>query len=91
MSIRWSRGLFRAWIVFAAVWIGTTGWLTFGPTPSPHPGKTGILQYDIPAELVSDSEIFFREAKRVSWVALPPILLLFGGFAAIWTARGFRE
>lgn len=86
MDVRWNRGLFRAWIVFAIVWICASGWMIFGPTPSAIPS-----QYDIPSKKLSDSEILFSEARRVSWVILPPILLLFGGFAAVWTVRGFRD
>lgn len=86
MSIQWNRGLIRAWIVFAVVWVGAMGWATFGPSPTPL-----ASQYDIPALKLSDSEIMFREARRFSWVVLPPVLLLLGGFAVLWTVRGFKD
>jgi hypothetical protein len=91
MNIRWGRGLYRAWVVFAVVWVSATGWMTFGPDPTPLPDKSLINQYNIPSIQMSDSEIFFREAKRGSWVFLPPALLLLIGLGGGWAIRGFKD
>lgn len=29
MALNWKRGLFRAWIVFAVMWAGVTGWIGY--------------------------------------------------------------
>jgi len=89
MTVSWNRGLFRVWIVFAVIWIGAAGWMLYGPSPSPAPDS--LYQYDPYARAMSERELFFLEAKRAAWVFGPPILALFGGLAALWTIRGFRD
>ena len=46
MSIRWKRGFFRAWVVFAVLWIAAAAWIQTRPlVPTP-----GDLFADLLAE-----------------------------------------
>jgi hypothetical protein len=74
MSIRWKRGFFRAWVVFAVLWIAAAALiirLSTATDPSAY-------------------EKNWDDVGKLTWMFLPPVLLLIFGSVVDWTIQGFR-
>ena len=79
--MNWSRGLLRLWGVLAACWIIAGLFLAIVITLK---GQFNFLEH-----LFKMSGIDW--AYFVFLIFIPPLLLLFLGFAVAWIARGFRN
>jgi len=109
MSIRWKRGFFRVWVVFAVLWIAAEAWIQtrpFVPTPDDLFGdvlaagprtRSGCEEtakreprVDVEACVENAHTQNWRDASKVMWVLLPPVLILMFGIIAGWIIQGFR-
>ena len=88
MTIRWKRGFFRAWIVFAVLWIACVALIQSSPsTPSnsyykvnPH-NRSGCEEiaktypsYDV--EACVRAAVWDNANGKLTWMFLPPVLIL---------------
>jgi hypothetical protein len=107
--IRWKRGLFRAWVVFAVLWIAVAAWVQtrpLVPTGNPFQDLIDAIPYRtrnaceeaaktnpqlvIEACVEEAHKKNWRDANKVMWVLLPPVLILLFGSVVGWAIQGFR-
>lgn len=87
--MNWNRGLFRAWLVISVLWLSYSGWLWY----SACGWGGGVLWCPVGGgrPFVAVEYTYPFEAWRMCKEVLTfPLLLLVGGFIALWIARGFR-
>lgn len=98
--MNWSRGLFRAWILFSTLWVFATGIVTFNVATNLPLDPTKCRSIETGADKIARCEaaqaagLEYHPKKVRFFVGLmliPPILLFAVGYAGIWAARGFTR
>ena len=79
--MNWSRGLFRLWVLFAALWVAGCGLYSIAYFSSPF-----WVSADVGRALLLTQITAF-----VGMAVIPPAMLFAIGFALLWAARGFRQ
>lgn len=105
MSIRWSHGFFRIWILLTVLWIAAATWFQMGGEAPPQfdpsqpyeevvpppPGYKPVPQFDPDEYLARKSaEAAKLMALKAGWILVPPVLVLILGVGIAWTVRGFK-
>jgi hypothetical protein len=84
MTIRWKRGFFRAWVVFAVFWIAVAGLIQLSKPPvvgyfddlvCEEAGKP-LADVEKCVEAAHKREQFSANVDKLMWVFLPPVLIL---------------
>jgi len=101
MAIKWGRGFFRIWLVFAALWLGGAAWDALTDTSIPSATKScSVLLHACSStgdECFTQDDVKQCEAvwskerrNRLIWALVPPIALLVAGLTIGWIVRGFK-
>jgi hypothetical protein len=92
MTIRWERGLFRLWAVFAALWVGFGSLIFWLDRKGGICGYSDVTMPRIPPWECAGVSIGISE-RDVAWAVVIfglPVLMLIIGFALVWAIQGFR-
>jgi hypothetical protein len=87
MALRFTRGLFRLWIVLTVLWVVTVGFVTWVTMPE-DPRTWGAIPIDN-TDLPNPSAQG-RIWRATEFALMPPILVFAIGSAFVWVSRGFR-
>ena len=92
--MNWSRGLFRAWVAFTALWLGLCGFILVTRWPEPTrstttiPGGTGLFDDLIPKKPQPNVFDLIETREHVLLVSkfaiIPPAILFALGWGLLW-------
>ena len=90
--MNWSRGLWRAWVLFSALWIVGVGlhywwWLQTTTWHFSQPDITRVPKAEFDAIV---GQVRWIQQQHVGAAIAAPLAVLVIGAGVLWVVRGFR-